>query len=90
MFQRELADDLVKALDRVLLRKTSRHLTLALSAYDRKEWEGANGQLRTFVESFCDEVATKHAFPKKVSSRGAARKHRGQEQKRARAGRRRP
>jgi hypothetical protein len=38
---------------------TKGHFTQAMSAYNRSEWSGTNGQLRTFVESLFDEIAGK-------------------------------
>lgn len=54
---REAENEVNMLLDRHSLAVAKGHLARAMSAYQRGEWSGANGELRNFYESYLNEIA---------------------------------
>lgn len=54
---REAEDEVHALLDQHGLSVAKGHLSRAMSAYQRGEWSGANGELRNFYESYLNEIA---------------------------------
>ena len=54
---REAEDEVNTLLDQHGLAVAKSHLSRAMSAYQRGEWSGANGELRNFYESYLNEIA---------------------------------
>ncbi|WP_085026322.1 hypothetical protein [Ensifer aridi] len=56
---REAESEVVKLLRKHQLSVAEGHLARAVSAFQRGEWSGANGELRNFLESYLNEIAVK-------------------------------
>ena len=56
---REAEAEVVQLLQKHGLAIASGHLHRAMSAFQRGEWSGANGELRNFLESYLNEIAVK-------------------------------
>ncbi|MBL9116117.1 MAG: hypothetical protein JNJ83_14010 [Verrucomicrobiaceae bacterium] len=54
---RDAESEVVMLLDRNGFRTAKGHLVRAISAFQRGEWSGANGELRNFYESYLNEMA---------------------------------
>ncbi|TCR97806.1 hypothetical protein [Rhizobium sp. BK418] len=54
---REAENEVVQLLSKHRLTTAEGHLSRALSAFQRGEWSGANGELRNFLESYFNEIA---------------------------------
>ncbi|UIJ82402.1 hypothetical protein [Rhizobium leguminosarum] len=54
---REAENEVVQLLKKHNLSTAERHLARAISAFQRGEWSGANGELRNFIESYFNEIA---------------------------------
>lgn len=54
---REAENEVVQLLKKHKLSTAERHLARAMSAFQRGEWSGANGELRNFLESYFNEIA---------------------------------
>lgn len=54
---REAESEVVMLLDRSGFQVAKGHLDRAVSAFQRGEWSGANGELRNFYESYLNEIA---------------------------------
>jgi hypothetical protein len=54
---REAENEVVQLLRKYLLTTAEGHLSRAMSAFQRGEWSGANGELRNFLESYFNEIA---------------------------------
>lgn len=56
---REAESEVVQLLKKHQLSVAEGHLFRAISAFQRGEWSGANGELRNFLESYLNEIAEK-------------------------------
>ncbi len=56
---REAESEVLQLLKKHQLVIAEGHLTRAVSAFQRGEWSGANGELRNFLESYLNEIAVK-------------------------------
>ncbi|PSJ51008.1 hypothetical protein [Pseudaminobacter soli (ex Li et al. 2025)] len=56
---REAEDEVVQLLRKHKLTIAEGHLSRAVSAFQRGEWSGANGELRNFLESYLNEIVLK-------------------------------
>jgi len=56
---REAESEVVQLLKKHQLAIAEGHLARAVSAFQRGEWSGANGELRKFLESYLNEIAVK-------------------------------
>ncbi|SES42864.1 hypothetical protein [Rhizobium sp. NFR03] len=56
---REAESEVVQLLKKHQLVVAEGHLSRAVSAFQRGEWSGANGELRNFLESYLNEIAVK-------------------------------
>lgn len=56
---REAESEVVQLLRKHALVVATGHLSRAMSAFQRGEWSGANGELRNFLESYLNEIAVK-------------------------------
>lgn len=56
---REAENEVVQLLKKHKLAIAEGHLSRAVSAFQRGEWSGANGELRNFLESYLNEMALK-------------------------------
>jgi len=54
---REAENEVVQLLRKYQLTTAEGHLSRAMSAFQRGEWSGANGELRNFLESYFNEIA---------------------------------
>jgi len=54
---REAENEVVQLLRKHKLSTAEGHLSRAMSAFQRGEWSGANGELRNFLESYFNEIA---------------------------------
>ncbi|MGV2168813.1 hypothetical protein [Agrobacterium tumefaciens] len=54
---REAENEVVQLLRKHQLTTAEGHLSRAMSAFQRGEWSGANGELRNFLESYFNEIA---------------------------------
>ncbi len=54
---REAENEVVQLLKKHSLSTAEGHLARAMSAFQRGEWSGANGELRNFLESYFNEIA---------------------------------
>lgn len=54
---REAEDEVLSLLDAHGFSVAKGHLSRAMSAFQRGEWSGANGELRNFFESYLNEIA---------------------------------
>ncbi len=54
---REAENEVVQLLRKHKLATSEGHLARAMSAFQRGEWSGANGELRNFLESYFNEIA---------------------------------
>ncbi len=54
---REAENEVVQLLKKHKLSTAEGHLARAMSAFQRGEWSGANGELRNFLESYFNEIA---------------------------------
>lgn len=66
---REAESEVVQLLEKHGLDIAAGHLSRALSAFQRGEWSGANGELRNFLESYLNEIAEKLGCDPAVDSR---------------------
>jgi len=53
----QLPSQLSQSLDYFNFAVTKNHLTQAVNNVQRNQWESANGDLRSFLESLCEEIA---------------------------------
>ncbi|MBY5751469.1 hypothetical protein [Rhizobium leguminosarum] len=56
---REAENEVVQLVRKHKLTIAEGHLSRAVSAFQRGEWSGANGELRNFLESYLNEIALK-------------------------------
>ncbi|MDF1631424.1 hypothetical protein [Mycoplana sp. MJR14] len=54
---REAENEVIQLLRKHRLTTAEGHLSRAMSAFQRGEWSGANGELRNFLESYFNEIA---------------------------------
>ncbi|NTA61749.1 hypothetical protein G6L32_24235 [Agrobacterium tumefaciens] len=54
---REAENEVIQLLRKHQLTTAEGHLSRAMSAFQRGEWSGANGELRNFLESYFNEIA---------------------------------
>lgn len=66
---REAESEVVQLLKRHGLGIAEGHLSRAISAFQRGEWSGANGELRNFLESYLNEIAEKFGCDPAADSR---------------------
>lgn len=59
---REAENEIMSLLNRSGFTQTSGHLGQAIRIYSSGDWAGANGQLRTFLESLLQEIAIRLGF----------------------------
>ncbi|NHN89985.1 hypothetical protein [Acetobacter conturbans] len=66
---REAESEVVQLLRKHGLVVADGHLSRAISAFQRGEWSGANGELRNFLESYLNEIAIKFGCDQMADSR---------------------
>ncbi|MGV6876656.1 hypothetical protein ACUSIJ_28820 [Pseudochelatococcus sp. B33] len=66
---REAESEVVQLLRKHELVIAAGHLSRAISAFQRGEWSGANGELRNFLESYLNEIAVKLGCDPELDSR---------------------
>lgn len=66
---REAESEVIQLLRKHRLTVAEGHLARSISAFQRGEWSGANGELRNFLESYLNEIADKLGCPPGLDSK---------------------